>query len=239
MFSAYFKDVEKRLLRGAQEARKSGAKKTKGVKGKKGTDSLEELVQCVERIIPSRLRIGRLLPVDASGYSPEGVDFIAYQELYRDLGVFMDGVIPSQLVFGTYHVCESLTKDSLITALNRTIQTKKLDRFTDEQSEGNPIPSFIISYQSSLGLAEIKSMLLEFYMSKGIDGSFEFDIMMILNKGLVVKNWREKRSFVGLETGADTMMWFFILMNEYLEVERAGGFDLRSYVKHSEKYKEC
>jgi len=235
MFSGYFKDAEKRLLKGAQPASKGGAKKAKG---KKGADSLGELMQCVERIIPSRLKVGRLRPVDPSGYSPEGVDFIVYQELYRDLGSLMGGAVPSQLVYGAYHVCESITKDSLITALNRAIQAKKLDRFTEEQGEGNPIPSFIISYHSLLGLQEIKNMLLEFYMSKGIDSSFEFDILVVLNKGLVVKNWREKRSFIGLETGADTLMWFFILMNEYLEVEKAGGFDLRSYVKHSEKYKE-
>ena len=59
-----------------------------------------------------------------------------------------------------------------------------------------------------------------------------------MNIGVVVKDWREKRNFIALETGKDTLKWFFILMNEYVNVDRGNDIDLRNYVKHAEKYNE-
>ena len=61
---------------------------------------------------------------------------------------------------------------------------------------------------------------------------------MILHKGIVVKNWRERRSFIALETKEDTFMWFFILMNEYLDVKREQNIDFRKYVKKEVVYNE-
>ena len=75
-------------------------------------------------------------------------------------------------------------------------------------------------------------------MAKGIDNISEVDIIAILGKGVIVKNWREKRSYSAIETGKDTLMWFFILMNEYLDIPRGENFDLRAYVKHAENYNE-
>ena len=49
-------------------------------------------------------------------------------------------------------------------------------------------------------LEEIKESILDYYVSKSVDYALEFDVLMILDKGLVVKNWREKRSFIALET---------------------------------------
>ena len=63
-------------------------------------------------------------------------------------------------------------------------------------------------------------------------------IIVILNTGIIIKNWREKRSYIALETGKDTLMWFFILMCEYLDTEKEIEFDLRNYVQHREEYKE-
>ena len=34
------------------------------------------------------------------------------------------------------------------------------------------------------------------------------------------------------------MMWFFILMNEYLDVEREDVFDIRKYVRTEKAYNE-
>ena len=53
-----------------------------------------------------------------------------------------------------------------------------------------------------------------------------------------VSDWKEKRSYKALETGKDTFKWFFMLMNEYLDVERGSDLDLRNYVKRQERYNE-
>ena len=67
-------------------------------------------------------------------------------------------------------------------------------------------------------------------MAKSIAGEYELDILVILNKGVIIKDWREKRSFVGLETKKDTMKWFFILMNEYIDIDDRRELDLRKYI---------
>jgi hypothetical protein len=62
--------------------------------------------------------------------------------------------------------------------------------------------------------------------------------MAVVSKGVVVKDWREARTFKAIVTGKDTLKWFFVLINEYLDVERGGNFDLRNYIRDTVKYDE-
>ena len=87
-------------------------------------------------------------------------------------------------------------------------------------------------------MMEIKNDILNYYTNNNIDSEHEFDIMMIADKGIIVKNWREPRSFIALETQEDTMMWFFILMNEYLDVKSEVEIDFRKYVRTEKTYRE-
>ena len=75
-------------------------------------------------------------------------------------------------------------------------------------------------------------------MAKSIDHSCELDILLVLNKCLLMKNWREKRSFIGLETGEQSLMWFFILMNEYLDGVGDREMDFRGYIRQNVVYRE-
>ena len=150
----------------------------------------------------------------------------------------MDGNIPCDLVYGTFHIFDKLDKNSLNTALANVLQAKKINRYAEAESERPVIPAFIIARDTTIKFPELKNTIVEHYMSKSIDHLFEVDIMAILGKGVVVKDWREKRSYIAIETGKDTMMWFFILMSEYLDVERGADMDLRFYVNHAQKYNE-
>ncbi len=115
---------------------------------------------------------------------------------------------------------------------------KKINRYTEELKEESLIPAFIIAYHTSMSLPELKDFVTNFYISKSVEFAYEFDILVIFNVGIVVKDWKEKRSFIALETGKDTLKWFFMLMNEYMDVERGMDLDFRSYVKRQDKYKE-
>jgi hypothetical protein len=176
--------------------------------------------------------------IDPSGYSPEDVDLIAYREHYRDILAIMNGNIPCELVHGTYHVLPMLNKESLNEILRKIVQTKKINRFTEHSENITLIPAFVIAYDSDFELVDLKTALIEKYVSMSIDNVSEIDIILILNKGIVIKDWRDKRSYIAIETGKDSLMWFFILMNEYLDVEKDSEFDPRNYVRHSEKYNE-
>lgn len=240
MFVNYFESLEKSLLKSAKSAGAGRIKKGKTAKGGKAPSKhLADLIAVINGIIPSKLRAAPLRVMDKSGYSPEGVDFIAYREAFRDLPAALGGCIPSALVHGIYYVCDALTRESLADVLGRAVQGKKVNRYAvEEEEQPAVIPSFIICYETKMSLKDIKEAAVEFYVSRGIENALEFDILIVLKKGIIIKNWREKRSFKALETGSSTLMWFFILTSEYLEVERGGDLDLRDYVKETETYKE-
>lgn len=238
MFSKYFQELEKKLVKKpAKKTAKSPAdKKSKSAPVNKS--DIEMMKESISRMIPSNLMLDDVKMIDPSGFSPEGVDFVAYREYCPDIVKVMNGYIPAELVHGTYHVSSCLDKKSINDQLRNIVQVKKVNHYTERDRESVIIPAFIIAYDMTFTLPELKQTLLDNYMSMGIDSAFEVDIIMILNKGLVIRNWREKRSFIALETGSDTLMWFFILMSEYLDVDKKEEFDLRNYVKHGEKYKE-
>ncbi|MCU0822578.1 MAG: hypothetical protein MUC95_08930 [Spirochaetes bacterium] len=242
MFSNYFQKIEKGILKKAKPAQKGGAKSGKGAAGKSAKKAVapkhEDLKTVLNNIIPSNLKLDSAKLIDPSGYTPDGVDFIVYRELCRDMINIMGGYVPCDLVHGTYHIAEKLNKDSLNNALTRVLQTKKINRYSETESQTPPIPAFLIAYDTDLEFSEIKNFIIDHYMAKGIDPLSEVDIIAIFGKGVIIKNWREKRSYIAIETGKDTLMWFFILMNEYLDITRGENFDLRSYVKQAENYKE-
>ena len=76
-------------------------------------------------------------------------------------------------------------------------------------------------------------------IEKDKEAESEFEIFGIINYGIIIKDWHQgKRSFVALETGEDTLLWFYVLMNEYLDENRDDEFDLRSYVRADTSYNE-
>ncbi len=254
MLYDYFSSFEKDMIPAKKSAKGTpvkkgtakGPQKTAG-KGKGQSKVAAEkpfnpdmLAEKLQRIIPSNLVISKERPVDSSGFSPEGADFIAYREYCRDLVKIMGGYVPCELVHGTYHVVKNLDRESLYDALKRVVNLKKLDRFSGTPGEEPiiPIPAFIIALESSYNFTDLKNDLINFYINKSIEHSFEMDVLLIMNRGIMVKNWREKRSYIALETSGDTMLSFFILMNEYLEMSREKPLDFRSYTKKDIQYKE-
>ncbi len=72
-------------------------------------------------------------------------------------------------------------------------------------------------------LEDVKDAIIDYYVSKAsimYSSSMSHDPQ----QGLVVKNWREKRSFVALETGAATLMWFSYSSARILDMERGNAW---------------
>jgi len=127
-----------------------------------------------------------------------------------------------------------------VEALSRIATAKKLNMYAaaSEEEERIHIPSFLVVSSTKYEFPELKNDIINFYLSKNIEYQYELDILMVMNRGIVVKNWREKRSFIALETKEDTFMWFFILMNEYLDLKKDRAIDFRNYVKKEIIYSE-
>ncbi len=236
MLKSYFLDMNKKLVK--KGASKASSKKAGASKASSGIDE-KILCEKLAGLLPGQFRIDSAKPLDSSGFSPEGADLIIYHEYCRDIVKLLNGYVPYELIYGAVYIVDDLTKASLADVINRVATVKKINKFAETESSFT-VPSFIIANTSSdYPLSELKNDILNYYMSRGIDGDSEFEIMALLNKGVVVKDWHHgNRSFAALETLEDTAMWFYILLSEYLEVEREDEFDLRKYVRSDKVYKE-
>ena len=241
MLSKYFEDMQKSM------AKKTSAKKTTGTKktsSKKATAKISEskidksiIIEKFSGIIPGNLVIEEAIPIDANGFAPDGADLVIFSNYCRDLVSIMGGYVPLELIYATCYIVPKLDKKSLIDVLNRVASVKKINKYAETgDNDDIRIPAFIIAGESDYPIMDIKNDLLNYYNNKNIDPDCEFELLMIMNKGIVIKNWRERRSFIGLETVEDTMMWYFILMNEYLDIKREIEIDFRNYVKIEKTY---
>ncbi len=235
MLKNYFIDFNKKIIK------KAAAKSASKGASKKGAVTLDvaAFMERLDGVIPRKLRIKPLKPVDSSGFSPDGADMIAYREYCGDIDKIMNGYIPYELIHGAFFVVNDLTKSSLADVFGRVSTVKKINHFTEEAGSFS-IPSFVLANGNpDYTLSEIKNDVMNYYMSKNVSSDSEFEIMMIHNAGLLIKDWHKgDHRFIGLETGEETMMWFVILMNEYLDVEREDVFDIRKYVRSEKTYNE-
>ena len=237
MFKKFFIDVNKKLLKKAG----AGTSEKGASKSKKAESAIDTkvLIERLNGLVPSKLKVATVRPIDSSGFSPDGSDFIAYNEFCRDIDKILNGYVPYELIHGAFFLVNNLNKNTLADALSRVTAIKKIDQFSEDGGKFS-IPSFIIANNNKeYGLPELKNDIINFYMSKNITTESEFEIMMIFNEGLLVKDWEKgDHRYIGLETGEDTLMWFFILMNEYLDVVREDVFDARKYVRSEKVYNE-
>jgi len=239
MIGKYFKDFDKKILKIKKPA--TGAHETKGKTATRASVDMRMMKDSLSRIIPSRLTIDSVKPVDSSGFSPDGVDLIVYDEYCPDIVELMGGHVPYELLYGMFHVVPNLTKESLTEVLGRVAVAKKLNMYAsipEEEETMAHVPSFVVAASSKYHFSDLKNDIINYYLSKNTEYQHEIDILMIMHKGIVVKNWREKRSFIALETKEDTFMWFFILMNEYLDQKKKTVIDFRNYVKKEVIYNE-
>ncbi len=233
MLKEYFSTMQQRL---SVQQTKGSKKTTKKAQTKEEFDA-KKIIKLLQDIVPNDFIISDKKPVDASGYVPKTVDCIAYFKKWNIVEQMMNGHIPSELVYGTFHVVDCINPQQLPEILNNVALTKKLNKFA-ETEESILIPAFVIAGSSDIDMPQLKNAILDYYIERSIDNTLEFDIMMIAGKGIIIKDWREKRKFVALETEEDTLLWFFILMNEYLDVDKKHSLDLRNYVKETRRYRE-
>jgi hypothetical protein len=236
MLKNYFNELNKSLSKKAAPA-KGAASKKGSAKSASPLDSAL-LIEKLDQIIPSGLKISSAKPIDATGFSPEGADYIVYSEYCRDITKLMNGYIPFELIQGAFFTIPDLKKNTIADALNRVATVKKINRFSEEESEFS-VPCFLITGGSDYPILDVKNDIVNYYISKGVDSGSEFEVMMVHNQGILIKDWHSgNRNYVGLETGEDTLMWFYILITEYLSIERDEEFDIRKYIRSEKVYNE-
>jgi len=135
---------------------------------------------------------------------------------------------------------QELTTENLYFHVALTNAMKSLYESVNEVEPGDAIPVFsaAVAYQSSIPLLSHKIAIKDAARERDIPVNHEPDLICVLNNGLIIKDWENGGDYKVVETGPDTLMWFYILLLEYLDRNGEQELDLRNYIKNVREYKE-
>ena len=92
MLKNYFIEFNKKIVK-KNTTTKTTTSKAASKKGSINIDT-PAFIEKLDGIIPQKLKVDSLKPVDSSGFSPDGADLIVYREYCRDIDKIMSGYIP-------------------------------------------------------------------------------------------------------------------------------------------------
>lgn len=230
MFSRYFRESQSSFIKRHFPEKKGPVRKA--------AEGWGDLISFFEASLPDDLSVAHVALRDRSGYTPDMSDFTAFRSFARDTAALFGGIVPSELACGTFHVAPALDRKTLLESLVRVAHVKKCGRYEGNTEEPPFIASFVLSFGSGYSLAEIREAVIETYRSQEVEAEFEVDIIAVLGTGLLVKKWDGSRAYAAIETGEDTLMWFYILMREYIDTGKGEPVDLRSLVLDQREYTE-
>ena len=169
-------------------------------------------------------------------------DLLLYKSLCANYLSMTGGYVLSEDIYAAFTVESSYKQQALGAHLSLTRALKSLYISQKEEAAQAIIPlySIFFAYASQNSLLAIKQYLLKYLEQKEIPINQQLDMICILGKGIIIKDWENQGRYRGLETGRDTLMWFYIILMEYLD--RGGdeySLPLRDYVKSGSAYKEC
>lgn len=164
-------------------------------------------------------------------------DFVAFRPIARDTSALFGGVIPSELACAAFHVAHSLDRKTLLESLVRVAHVKKcgryeavrLNRRSSRRSSCRSGPAILSPRSARRSSRPTARRTWSLILRSTSSPSWA---------GLLVKKWDGSRNYAAIETAESTLMWFFILMREYLDGDGAGSTDLRSLVLDQKEYTE-
>jgi len=237
MFSPYFLELEKQLIK-KYRLPKSPAKKGAKTGEDKEKRDLTDLMSAISSFSPSRYSVQTGTIVDSSGLRSSDADFFLVENIFGNTPSIFQNGFPLEIIGGTFTVCEQVNRKQLLEALVSAANSKKAGYYSDVKKSDIFVPSFLIAFESTYLMEELKKSISEIYKENSVDPGFEFDIMLVLGTGIVIKDWNKKGNFIALDTKEDSLKWFFIIMNEYLGLVKRSELDLRTYIANPKLYDE-
>lgn len=238
MFSDYFIQLSDQLKRDVSgKAGKTEAKK-KGSREKNQKD-VETFISFLQSHLPDFFSVSTGKVRSKKHFLNRGIDVLVYHKKLPMIEAMSGGYILSEYLYSFLSVEAELTARALSTHVAMTNALKTLYRMETGEGEDRIVKlySILFAYDTEDSLDHIRTALLKVSSEKDIPVNGEADMVCVLNKGLIIKDW-ENGSYQVIETAEDTLMWFYILLLEYLDRDGAVGFDPRSYVKQEKDYRQ-
>ncbi len=168
-------------------------------------------------------------------------DVLVYKEWCKAYLSMTGGYVFSQDLYTFLKIESSIDSQNLrgYISLTRAIKSLYLAQVKNTPPSIIPLYSVLFSYTSSRGLVHIKESLIKEIEKKEVPLNYQVDMICILGRGIILKDWEAGGSYRGIQTGEDTLMWFYILLMEYLDRDGKMQINLRDYIKSNRNYSEC
>lgn len=167
-------------------------------------------------------------------------DVLIYHKIIPAIVDMTGGYVLSDYLFAFMSLENDLTRGGLVTHANMTNALKSLFEAGSPAGENRIIPMFSIlfAFKSTASLTDQRDEIARISEEKGITLNHELDLICVLGQGLIIKDWENQGGYKVIETGPDTLLWFYALLLEYIDRDGNVGIDPREYIKNSTVYKE-
>ena len=239
MFTEYFHKKSLALTKSLKAALKK-----QGVKGpgkKKDPNLFKDFYTFLREHLPEEYKIATGKVRNKKHLLNRSCDVLIYNKWCEKYLELTGGYVLADSLYAFLSLDTDANKASLQTHLNMSRALKSLYAIEKEIADHAIIPvySVQICYTSRIDLPTIVEHLSEISKAKEIPNNQQCDMVVVLDKGIVVKDYEEGGSYKAIATEKDTLMWFYILFMEYLDRDGKFKLDLRDYIKQDEEYSEA
>ncbi len=236
MFTEYFaaRSIELRQALDANLAR------TPGKPGQKDVQAFREFFTFLKEHLPDEFAVvsGRLRGKKHLLNKP--IDLLIYDRWCQRFLEMMGGNVLVDAAFAALTFERDLTTQGVVAHVALSNAVKSLFQISTEAPENQVVPLFsiLVSYGSRVPLISHRTAIRDAARERSVPVTMEPDMVCILDQGLIIKDWENGGEYKVVETGADTLMWLYVLLLEYVDRNGTMKYQLRNYIRSNKSYKE-
>lgn len=236
MFSRYFREQSKFLL---ESLRAKLEKKEITIPNEKDLKLFKEFYEFIKDHIPAGFSLAMGKIRNRTHILNKNIDLIIYKKWCKNYLKLTGNHVLLDQVYVILSIERELTTEALLRHIEITRSLKVMYAMDYNLSEDKIIPiySILFAYKSRIPLLSHKLAIAHTSQEKEIPFTHELDMLCVLEDGMIIKDWEQSSNKI-IETKEDTLMWFYILLIEYLDRDNDLKLDLRSYVREIKEYAE-
>ena len=246
MFSHYFtqktKDLQEDLAKKTAVQSKKQGERFDPKKIKKDLNLFEGFYGFLSNHLPLYLDLAIAKLRNSDYVLSKQTDLLIYKKLCPNYFELTNKCV----LYDNLYTFMSLETELILSRLNAHLMlTKTVNSLgSQEPQEIEPTVkySILFAYGAKNTLAEIKENLLAATFENFEEDDSQIhciDMLCVLDQGLIIRDPSSDQHYKGILTQEDTLMWFYIMLLEYLNVESKYHIQLRDYVKVAREYEEC
>ena len=238
MFTEYFQKQGQSLEKAL--AKRLGKRGVKLPEKEKDLNIFQEFLTFLKDHVPQEFSLATGKVRNKKHLLNRNCDLLIYRKWCAKFLDLTGGYVLSDSLYSFLSIEANLTAASLATHASLTRALKSLYIGERQFQELEPVPMFSIlfAYGSEHSLLFHKQSLMEISQEKEIPVNLEADLICVLGQGLIIKDWEIAGGYKVVETGDETLMWFYVLLMEYLDRDGRLNYNLRDYIKNNKEYNE-